>query len=103
MEKKFDKLFENLCCSECKNGFDADSITVKRDEEGLLVLSLECKNCGKNFGIAFLGFSDIEVKNIEPLDVTEGPEPISYNDVIDAHEFIKNLDKNWAKYLPKNE
>ena len=98
MKKKLEKLFSNLCCSQCKNGFDEDSITIKREEEGLSVISLECKHCGKNFGIAFLGFSGIDVK--EPLEVVEGPEPISYDDVIDAHRFIEKLEKDWTKYLP---
>lgn len=99
MEKKIEKLFSNLCCSQCRNGFDADSIKVKRDEDGLLVISLECKHCGKNFGVAFLGFSDIAVKESEPLVVKEGPEPINYDDVIDAHRFIQDLKGDWNKYI----
>ena len=98
MKKKLEKLFSNLCCSQCKNGFDEESITIKREEDGLSVISLECKHCGKNFGVAFLGFSGIDVK--EPLEVVEGPEPISYDDVIDAHRFIEKLEKDWTKYLP---
>ena len=86
MKKKIEKLFNNLCCSQCKNGFDENSVTIKREEEGLTVISLECKHCGKNFGVAFLGFTDIDVKNYEALDVQEGPEPINYDDVIDAEE-----------------
>ena len=44
-----------------------------------------------------------EVKSEQDLimEVQEGPEPISYDDVIDAHRFIKNLDGNWHKHLPK--
>lgn len=98
MKKKIEKLFSNLCCSQCKRGFSEDSIIIKREEKGLLVVGLECKHCGKNFGVAFLGLSDIELK--EPLEVVEGPEPISYDDVIDAHNFFKNLDEDWSKYLP---
>ena len=101
MKKKLEKLFKNLCCSVCKEGFDGESITIKRDEAGLLVVNLQCKNCGKNYGMAFLGFSDIKVKEELPFEVVEGPDPISYDDVIDAHRFIKNLDENWNKYLPK--
>jgi len=97
IEKKIETLFENLCCSQCKNGFDENSITVKRQEEGLSVINLSCQYCGKNFGVAFLGFSGIEVR--EPLEVQEGPEPISYDDVIDAHRFIKNLDEHWQEFL----
>lgn len=100
MKKKIEKLFNNLCCSHCRNSFNEDSIIIKREEEGLTVISLECQKCGKNFGVAFLGFSDIDIKNYDPLEVQEGPEPINYDDVIDAHRFIKNLDKDWNKYLP---
>ncbi len=102
MKKKLKILFDNLCCSQCKNGFDENSITIKREENGLLVTNLQCQHCGKNFGIAFIGFSDLSVKNPEPLEVQEGPEPISYDDVIEAHRFIKNLDGDWHKYLPDN-
>ena len=55
----------------------------------------------RNFGVAFLGISNFDVKNYEPLEVQEGPEPINYDDVIDAHRFIKNLDADWQKHLPQ--
>ena len=100
MKKKLKVLFDNLCCSQCKAGFDDESIVIKREEDGLLVTHLECKHCGKSFGVAFLGLSGIEVK--EPLEVQDGPEPINYDDVIDAHRFIKNLDEHWQDFLPKN-
>ncbi len=69
------------------------------------MLHLECRHCDKKFGVAMLGFSDIEVKNgvREPLVVQEGPEPINYDDVIDAHRFIRDLDENWSKHLPPRQ
>lgn len=103
MKKKLKVLFNNLCCSVCRSGFDEDSITIKRQENGLLVVNLMCANCGKNFGVAFVGLSDIEVKDerLIPLEVQEGPEPITYDDVIDAHRFIRDLDEHWQEHLPK--
>ena len=101
MKKKLKVLFDNLCCSQCKAGFDDESIVIKREEDGLLVTHLECKHCGKSFGVAFLGLNGIEVK--EPLEVQDGPEPINYDDIIDAHRFIKNLDERWQDFLPKND
>ena len=101
MKKKIEKLFNNLCCSQCKNSFDENSIAVKRKEQGLMVINLKCRHCGKNFGIAFLGFNDIAIKEYTPLEVQEGPEPINYDDVIDAHRFIQSLDGDWQKHLPK--
>ena len=104
MKKEIKTLFNNLCCSHCKNGFDEDSVIIKREEEGLIVTSLVCRHCGKNFGVAFLGFSGIQVKDKNDLvmEVQEGPDPITYDDVIDAHRFIQNLDGNLHKHLPKS-
>ncbi len=104
MKKNLGKLFKNLCCSVCKSGFDEDSVTIKRDEGGLLVTNLKCNHCGKNYGIAFLGFTEIKVKDDSELayEIQEGPAPISYDDVIDAHRFIKNLDENWQNYIKKD-
>ncbi len=103
MKKKIKQLFNNLCCSVCHQGFDEDSIEIKRDEAGLLVVHLTCQHCGKSFGVAFLGLTDITLKNPDDmaLNVVEGPDAINYDDVIDAHRFIQNLDSDWQKYLPK--
>lgn len=103
MEKKLKALFENLCCSQCKTGFDEESFSIKREEAGLTVTHLVCKNCGKSFGVAFLGFSGIEVKDESKLalEIQEGPDLITYDDVIDAHRFIRDLDEHWANHLPK--
>ncbi len=100
MKEKLKVMFENLCCSYCKNGFDEDSIEIKRQESGLLVAHLTCQHCGKNFGVAFIGISNLDIKS-EPTEVQEGPEAISYDDVIDAHRFIKDLDEHWQEHLPK--
>ena len=103
MKKKIEKLFDNLCCSHCKCGFDENSIEIKREETGLLVTHLTCRNCGKSFGVAFLGLSNVELKNTEDvvLEVQDGPEPINFDDVIDAHRCIQSLDGNWQQHLPK--
>lgn len=103
MKKKLKTLFSNLCCSHCRAEFGDESIQIKRQEQGLLVTHLVCQNCGKSFGVAFVGINNIEVKKESdlPLVVQDGPEPINYDDVIDAHRFIKNLDEHWQDYLPK--
>ena len=97
---KLEKLFSKLCCSNCKHDFKKDSIIIKREEKGLLVLQIVCKNCGKNFGIALLGTNNFEVKEEDALEIQDCPKPIDYDDVIDAHDFIKNMDEYWTKYIP---
>ena len=99
IKNKLKIIFADLCCSQCKNEFDENSIEIKRQERGLLVTDLSCKKCGKSFGTAFIGLSHLDVKS-EPLEVIEGPEAINYDDVINAHKFIKDLDEHWKDYLP---
>lgn len=109
MEKKIATLFKELCCSVCKSDFNEDSVVVMRKEqttgEELIVFKLVCQECGKSFGVAFLGASDFNLKNDSDEDLTlhtqEGANPISTDDVLDAHKFIKKLDKDWQKFIEK--
>lgn len=107
MKRKIATLFKELCCSVCKTDFDEQSVQIMRTEEELIVFKLTCQKCGKTFGVAFLGISDFELKNFDEsiceedmtLKMQEGTNPISTDDVLDAHKFIKNLDKDWPKLL----
>lgn len=55
MKKKLGILFKNLCCSICKHEFDEDSITIKREENGLLVTNLQCRHCRKKLRSCIFG------------------------------------------------
>lgn len=104
---KLKKLFSGMCCSNCRHDFDENSIKIMREEEGLYVVQVVCQSCKKSFGLAFLGLESVTLKPGEvkdddfALEIQEGPPPINCDDVIDAHEFIKNLDKDWHKYIPE--
>ncbi len=98
------KLLENMCCSVCRHDFDEDSIQIKRQENNLLVLQIICPECGKSFGLALLGTGDESIKQDkkdEPLTFQECPEPINYDDVLNGHNFIDKLEKDWTKYIPE--
>ena len=108
MKKKIVKMFDDLCCSQCHSEFFEDSIEIVRQEDNLYVVKIVCANCHKSFGLAMLGvnpvdfkadvfnkFSDDDLK----LKIDEEGEPISYDDVLDAHEYIKNLDENWYNFI----
>lgn len=105
MNNQVKRLFDNLCCSRCKTDFDENSITVLRQENELCVVQLQCQSCKKSFGVAILGlkeeeFEDSVCKRADyPLEIQEGAAPISYDDVLDAHNFIKNLDDDWVKHI----
>ena len=107
MERKIVTLFKDLCCSACKADFNEDSVSIMREEntpdEEMIVFRLSCPACGKSFGVAFLGISDFNLKNYRDEDlalhVQKGCNPINADDVINAHKFIKKLDKNWTKFI----
>ena len=107
MKRKISTLFKELCCSACQSDFGEKSISIMREEktedEEMIVLRLTCQECGKGFGVAFLGISDFELKDYSDdeltLHVQEGANPINSDDVLDAHKFIKKLDKNWQKFI----
>ncbi len=100
------KLFSNLCCSNCGHDFDSDSVYVLREEDGLFVLQVVCPACKKSFGVAFLGLNSINIKDEDKTDekyalqVKDLPEPINSDDVLDAHCFIKKMGNDWQKYIP---
>lgn len=100
---KLKKLFSGLCCSVCKHDFDEDAIFIKREEKDLLVIQVICPECGKNFGLALLGTDSIDVKDKDDdeLVMQDCPLPINYDDVLDAHNFIDKLEKDWNKYIPE--
>lgn len=106
MKRNINKLFANLCCSECKADFTEESINILREEEDFSVLQIVCSNCGKSFGIAFLGENNAIPKNYKDeelaLELQDGPNPINSDDVINAHKFIKKMGSDWNKYLPKD-
>lgn len=111
MKRKIATLFKDLCCSACKADFDEKSVFIMREEnkpeEEMIVFKLVCQECGKSFGVAFLGISDIELKNYLDddlvLHVQEGASPISTDEVLDAHKFIKEFDENWKKFISESE
>lgn len=97
MRKNYKILLSNLCCSVCKSEFDENSFSIIREENGLLTINLVCKKCGKDFGTGLIRLK--KTKKDEAFTVVEGAKPITYDDVIDAHKFIKDLDKDWGKYF----
>lgn len=103
MKMKIAVLFKDLCCSKCKSDFNEDSIEIMREEDEMLVFKLVCRQCGKSFGVAFLGIGGFELKNYsedeKALKITGEPEPISEDEVLDAHKFIKEFDTNWRKFI----
>ena len=91
------KLISGFRCSNCSKDFDENAIRIVRFDEGLFVLKITCNNCSKSFGLAFLGLSEEDILKSVPNEIKASP--ITYDDVLDAHQYIQNLDENWKKFI----
>ena len=89
-QKEIKSLFSGLCCSRCKNDFSKDSIKILEKNNDVMICHLTCEKCGKDFGEIIFNYNR-KASAHAPFKIIEGPEPISYDDVIDAHEFIKKM------------
>ena len=87
-KKDIRTLFPGLCCSHCKNEFTQSSIKILEKDGDILLCKLTCEKCGKDFGNVVFNFNRKTEKHT-PLEVLEGPPPISFDDVIEAHRFIR--------------
>lgn len=90
-QKDIKTLFSELCCSRCKNEFTKNSIKILERDCDIMHCSLSCEKCGKDYGEVVFNFNRKSDKHL-PLDIVEGPPPIDFDDVIEAHRYIrKNL------------
>ena len=100
MDKLYiEKLLKNLCCSDC--GTDFDQFKILRQEKNFLVMNLTCSECGKDFGTCILSMCDSPKGKILALDLQDGPDLITADEVIDANLLIKDLKSDWSKQIFK--
>ncbi len=102
--------FQQKSCRFCANPFSSEGIVLLREEPGVLVVRVSCRSCGQPLGVAIVGTAprfkserrenpvDWSKRDIDRLSASP---PISYDDVLSAHEFFTNLGTDWAKHLPK--
>ncbi len=104
METKtiFSKLLAGMKCSYCSCDFDENSIRIMRFDDGLHVIRVKCEDCGKSFGIAYLGLTEEELERSYQEVRKKNTKPITIDDVLDAHNYIKNLDENWKEFMKGN-
>lgn len=113
MQKKIIKdFFSQMKCSNCDTNFGSDSVSVLRTEDNYTVVRIECPTCQKNFGLAVLGLDKHEMQNstVEcnyskstPFGWDESKDVISYDDVVQAHDFYQNLGNDWMKHIPEDK
>lgn len=118
--------FQQRACRACAQPYTADGIELVREEPGVVVVKVGCSSCGQPLGIALVGMNSPNQTLSGPQHCVHGrpsgrstqkkhpPEwskrdadrlggkpPITYDDVLSAHEFFQSLGSNWSQQLPK--
>jgi hypothetical protein len=102
--------FQQKECRFCSHLFKSEGIQLLREEPGVLVVRVTCSTCGHPLGVAIVGTTPKPQKpaQLHPRDWTKrdrerlvGLPPITYDDVLNAHQFFKDLDTSWHQLLPK--
>lgn len=102
--------FQQKECRFCSQLFKSEGIQLLREEPGVIVVRVCCCDCGRPLGVAIVGTTPKPAKaqSPHPKDWTKrdkdrlvGLPPISYDDVLAAHEFFDSLETDWHKHLPK--
>jgi hypothetical protein len=101
--------FTRMRCNFCSHSFSPEDIQLIRQDEGIYIVNVYCNHCRTQNGVAMVGvevpgqemvFPDPELTEEELVRLAEF-QPITENDVLDAHEFFSNLDENWMRFIPK--
>lgn len=100
--------FTRMHCNFCSHAFEPNDIQLIRQEEGVFIVNVFCNHCGTQNGVAMVGVEvPAEVPYFEDPELTPDEidrlaefEPITSNDVLDAHTFFSQLDSGWMKHIP---
>lgn len=118
--------FQQRSCRYCSESYRPEGIELVREEPGVVVVKVGCLSCGQPLGIALVAVntpaqtpatapscmhgrptaqvagkrqpSDLSKRDMDRLGKKP---PISYDDVLSAHQFFQSLGSDWAQHLPK--
>lgn len=110
--------FQRRQCRHCSSRYAADGIELVRQEPGAYVVRITCSHCHQPLGTALIGLSNAndpfgqqpgkaEVPAYpgewtkRDIDRLSGQPAISYDDVLNAHQFVQALGDDWYQQLPK--
>ncbi len=102
--------FQQKFCRFCSHPFTAEGVELLREEPGILVVRVGCSACGRPLGVAIVGTGPKPGGQREksPFDWSKRDSerfaaklPISYDDVLAAHQFFSELGPDWSKHLPR--
>lgn len=99
--------FTQMRCNFCANSFAPDDVQLIRQDGGIFIVNVFCNQCNTQNGVAMVGvevpdhvqFEDPELTPAE-LERLADFQPISDDDVLEAHQFFNNLQADWMKFIP---
>jgi hypothetical protein len=115
------QFFTRMTCHHCQASLEPDGVRLLREDAGMFVVSITCNHCHNDIGVALVGMDAVEghghpgqsgarrvrVRRYKDPELTPEElrrlavfEPVSDDDVIEAHHFFQNLDTNWMRYIP---
>ncbi len=101
--------FSRMRCNFCSHSFTPEDIQLLRQEEGIYIVNVYCTHCETQNGVAMVGvevperdhaFPDPELTD-EELNRLAEFDPITEDDVLSAHQFFRNLDGDWQRFIPQ--
>ena len=101
--------FQQKTCRFCNQHYTADGIKLLREEPGSLIVKIVCSICSRALGVAIIGTTNEPARRevVCPPEWTRkdsakflNQRAITYDDVLDAHEFFSGLGSDWAKHMP---
>jgi hypothetical protein len=120
--------FRKLRCAHCQQSFTPDGVKLLREEKDYWVVRVHCTGCQQPAGVAIVGveyetgdMSLAEKIEREPVgavstsqrvrgvfssrkeeDKFQQMTPISCDELLNAHDFFKNLGSDWMRHLPNS-
>ena len=88
-QKDIKTLFLHLCCSRCKNEFTINSIKILEQDCDMMLCSLSCEKCGKDFGEVVFNYNRKSDKH-NPLEILD-----DYDEVLDRKQ--KSVEREIAE------
>lgn len=101
--------FTRMRCNFCSHSFSPEDIQLIRQDEGVYIVNVYCNHCHTQNGVAMVGvevpngtgmFPDPELTDEELIRLAEF-NPITEDDVLDAHSFFSNLGGDWMRFIPQ--
>ena len=115
------QFFTRMTCHHCQASLEPDGVRLIREDAGMFVVSVSCNHCDNDIGIALVGMDAVEgiagasqgersvrIRRYKDPELTQDEvrrlaifDPVSDDDVIEAHNFFQNLDTNWMQHIPE--